>query len=142
MHVRALYEQALGMLERVKELPGPGARTSNLAYWIGRLRFAIEVLNEVEDLRAGGVEVHAAVAARAGEDGREVDDHLARARELYDRGIARGEAGLRALAANVRDDSDRGTLACYTHFLVREVRETTTAFIEEAKGGAAARPVA
>ena len=138
MHVRALYEQALGILKRLRGLDGPGARASNLEYWIARLEFAVDVLNEVELLRRGGVEVHAAVAARAGEDGPEVKERLARARDLYDRGIARGEAGLRALAANVRDDSDRGTLACYYHVLVREVKQTAAEFLEAAGGGQAA----
>jgi len=134
MHVRALYEQALHILERLTGLPGPEARVANVEYWIGRLRFAVDVLSEVEFLRRGGVEVHAAVAARAGEEGREAGERLARARDLYDRGIARGEAGLRALAANVRDDSDRGTLACYYHVLVREVKQTAAEFIEAAAG--------
>jgi len=44
-------------------------------------------------------------------------------RAFYDQAIAAGEAALRATAAQIRDDSDRSTLAAYYHFFVREVKE-------------------
>ena len=117
-HVRATYEQARRILERLIDLPGPSARDGNLAYWTGRLDFSIHALREVELLCAGGCEVAAAKQSYAA-------PHLERAREFYGRAVAEGEAALTAWAGNVRDESDSNSLAAYYHFLVREVKQQT-----------------
>ncbi len=134
-HVRAMYQVARGTLERLKGLPGPAARDSNLAYWISRLDFSIHALNEIDLLCQGGVELNAAKAALASgdDDAAAAGEKLALARSFYDRAAAEGEAGLRAVAATVRDDSDRSSLAAYYHFLVREVRQLAGELIEEAR---------
>ena len=128
-HVRATYEQARRVLERLRDLPGPSARGSNLAHWISRLDFSIHALREVELLCEGGLEVHAAKAAAESGDGNAASEHLARARDVYSRAVAEGGAAMEATAGSVRDDSDRATLAAYYHFLVREVKQMTEGFI-------------
>ena len=58
-------------------------------------------------------------------------EHLAQARDLFDRAIESGAAALRASASQVRDDSDKACLAAYYHFFVREVRERTSAVLAD-----------
>ena len=123
LHIRAMYQQCRKILLSLKNLLGPPARVSNLDYWISRLDFAIEVLREYELLCCGGVQIHAAKAEGASTDEQSSNQHLACAADFYRRGIAAGEKALEATAANVRDDSDRATLAAYYHFLIREVKQ-------------------
>jgi len=132
-HIRAIYEEARLTLERLRKLPGPPARDGNLAYWISRLDFSIHALREIELLHDGGVEVHAAKAAREAGGQKAASKHLKLARDNYGNAIAEGEAALRASASNVRDDSDRSSLAAYYHFLVREVKQMTREFLGSAE---------
>ena len=122
-HVRAMYEECRRILLRLRDEPGPAAGKAELAYWISRLDFAIQALAEKELLCEGGMQVHAARAAREASDAKEAAQHLAQAQDLYRRAIEAGEAALHAAASQVRDDSDRATLAAYYHFFVREVKE-------------------
>jgi hypothetical protein len=94
----------------------------------------MHALNEIDLLCQGGVELNAAKAAPAsGDDDAAAGEKLALARSFYDRAAAESEAGLRAVAATVRDDSDRSSLAAYYHFLVREVRQFADELIEEVR---------
>ena len=122
-HIRAMYQQCHRILLTLKNLPGPPARVSNMAYWISRFDFGIEALREYELLCNVGVQMHAGLAARASGDEPLASQHLANAVDFYRRGIAAGEKALEATAANIRDDSDRATLGAYYHFLVREVKQ-------------------
>jgi len=131
-HVRAIYEQAHRTLERLTALPGPPGRRANLDYWTGRLGFSVHVLREVELLCEGAVEVLEVKAALESADRQSAGEHAARARESYRRAIEEGKAAVSAAAANVRDDSDRASLAAYYHFLVREVLRTSEEYLEAA----------
>lgn len=46
---------------------------------------------------------------------------------------------MRATAAQVRDDSDRATLAAYYHFFGRQVREQAAALLAGEQGSASRR---
>lgn len=129
-HVRAMYEECRRILLRLQDEPGPRAGKAELAYWISRLNFAIQALVEKELLCEGGMQVHAARAARKAGDEDKAAEHLAQARAIYQRAIEAGEAALHATASQVRDDSDRATLAAYYHFFVREVKEKIAELLE------------
>jgi hypothetical protein len=122
-HVLAQYRSARSLLERAGNLEGPEARRPDLAYWISRLDFAIHALDEIRILHEARMAREAAVAARKYGNGSEAEVHLGQARKLYADAVAAGESALRAAAANIRDDSDRGAVAAYYHFMVREVKE-------------------
>lgn len=119
-HVRAMYEQARRIVERVDDRVSTEAGSAELAYWRSRLEFAVQALVEKDHLHEAGQHLHQARRAEA-DDSR--DQHLAAARQLYELAVQAGEAAIRATAAQVRDDSDRSTLAAYYHFFVRQVRE-------------------
>jgi len=121
-HVLASYESARAMLERVKDVSGPRVRNANLAYWISRLTFAIQLLHEIRWLHEGRMALEAATLARKEGKRPEASAHLARASAAYETAVTAGEAALRAAAAQVRDDSDRGAIAAYYHYMVREVK--------------------
>jgi hypothetical protein len=132
-HIRATYEQAHRMLERLRELPGPPARHGNLAYWISRLVFSIHAFREAELLSDGGTAVHAAIAAGQSNDSATASRQITRARDCYDQAIREGEAATRAIASELRDDSERSTRAAYYHYFVREVKQGTEAFLQSAE---------
>ncbi len=132
-HIRAIYEQAHRMLEGLRELPGPPARHGNLAYWISRLVFSIHAFREAELLSEGGTAVHAAIAAGRSNDSATASWQMSHARECYEQAIREGEAAVRTIAGEVRDDSDRSTLAAYYHYFVREVRQGAESFLRTAE---------
>jgi hypothetical protein len=127
-HIRAIYECARGLLNRLAESSSRRIRQGNLDYWIGRLDFAVEALNELRLLREGGAALRAAQSA---------DDRQVRAKQresavdCFQRGIASGESALRSAARNIRDDSDRGAVAAYHHFFVREVRRRVQEVLDQ-----------
>ena len=123
--VLEMYEQCRRILLRVMDLPGPFAGRANLEYWINRLTFAIEAITECQLLYAGGKEISIGQSAVESSNKDVAAGHTARADELCQQAVAAGERAMRATAKNVRDDSDRATLAAYYHFLVREVRQET-----------------
>ena len=130
-HVRAMYEQCRRILAGQQARPGLAAGESHLDYMVSRLDFAIHALNEKERLSDGSVHVGEARAAREAGDRDSSAEHLAQARDLFDRAIESGAAALRASASQVRDDSDKACLAAYYHFFVREVRERTSAVLAD-----------
>ena len=119
-HVRALYEQARRLLDQAKGRTTAEAGRADLAYWRSRLDFSIQALIEKEQLHQAGMQLH---AARRATDEEEKERRLAAARSLYEQAVAEGEKGLRAMAAQVRDESDQNSLAAYYHFFVRQVRQ-------------------
>jgi hypothetical protein len=121
-HVLATYESVRRLLQRVRDLPGPKVRNSNLAYWIGRLTFAIQLLEEIRLLHEGKMALEATADARKEGKRSDASAHLGRAASAYEAAVAAGESALVAMAAHVRDDSDRGAIAAYYHYMVREVR--------------------
>ena len=130
-HVRATYEQARRLLERAEPGVTALAGRAELAYWRSRLDFAVQALVEKEWVHEGGVRIH---AARRAEDEAERRRLMSEAEGCYDRAIAAGEEALRAMAAEVRDDSDRSSVAAYYHFFVREVRERAAELVSGAEG--------
>jgi len=83
--------------------------------------------------------VGAAASAQPADDPVAASEQRDRARENFRQAIAEGEAALRALAGQVRDDSDRNTLAAYHHFFAREVRQAADALLDSASCGEGAR---
>ncbi len=130
-HVRATYEQVGRLLERAEAGVTAPAGKTELAYWRSRLGFAVQALVEKEWVHEGGVRIH---AARQTEDDGERDRLKVEAAGCYDQAVAAGEAALRAMASQVRDDSDRSSLAAYYHFLVRQVREAAVPLLAGAEG--------
>ena len=133
-HVHAIYGEVLRKLHNLRDLADAGSRAANLDYWISRLEFAVAVLDEISLLRSGGAAVHSAETAEHSGDKAQVGEYLARAQRLYDEAVAAGERALRAAAEHVRDDSDRGCIASYYHFLVREAKQLTREFMESCVG--------
>jgi hypothetical protein len=119
-HILSTYETCRLLMIRLPELTTTNAGATNLAYWIGRLNFAIEALNELKLLHEGGIALE---KARTTEDQQERSKQREHAANCYERAIAAGEAAIRAVAENIRDDSDRGAVAAYYHFFVREVKQ-------------------
>ena len=102
-----------------------------LAYWRSRLEFAVQALVEKERVHEGGVRIY---RARSAADDAERQRLTAEAENCYERAVTAGEAGLRAMASQVRDESDRNSLAAYYHFCVREVREKAAELLAGAEG--------
>ena len=131
-HILATYESAYTILNSLRDLPGPAVRRSNLNYWLSRMEFAIHTLHEMRLLHNGGLALHAASEARKKGDEIAATEHGKRAARAYQQAIASGETALSAAAENVRDDSDRGCLAAYYHFLVREIKQAVQDVLEKA----------
>ena len=130
-HILATYESARVMLVSLLDHPSTSARRSNLDYWVSRLDFAIHALHEVRLLCTGGMSLHASNEAKKSGDEKTAAEQRKRAEVSYQQAIASGEAALNAAADNVRDDSDRGCLAAYYHFMVREVKDTVKEALED-----------
>jgi hypothetical protein len=106
-HVRAMYVQARQLLRRMSIPSQRADATGRYAYLLSRLEFAIEAINEIELLCEAGVKV----ASGVGEE----------ARPLLQCAADAGRRAMRATAAHVRDDSDRGTLAIYGQLMIRDI---------------------
>ncbi len=119
-HVRAMYEEAQRMLARVEEKVRSEAGRAELAYWQARLEFAVQALIEKDRVHEAGIRIHAAHEAGSPEA---KAGYLAEVEQFYQLAVEAGEKAIRAMASQVRDDSDRSSLAAYYHFFVREVRE-------------------
>lgn len=112
-HVAAMYESVQYLLDRVAALEGGSpAKAANLAYWKSRLSFATNALNAVRFLQEAGV-------ALADKDAAERQHGIT----LAEQAVAHFRTALKAMAEHVRDDSDRGALAAYNCFLLREVAQ-------------------
>jgi hypothetical protein len=130
-HVRALYEEAGRLLDRAESSITSSSGQAELAYWQSRIDFTIQALIEKERIHEGGMKVH---AARRASDGEAKETYLREAEESYQRAVEAGESALRATSSQIRDDSDRATLAAYYHFFVREVREKAAELLAGAEG--------
>ena len=130
-HIRAIYEEAGRILKRVEPKVSSRAGKTELAYWQSRLEFAIQALIEKERVHQGGMQIH---AARRAADEEEKQHFLTEAENHYQRAVEAGEAAVRAVASQIRDDSDRSTLAAYYHFFVREVREKAAELLAGQEG--------
>jgi hypothetical protein len=106
-HVLSLYEEVKAILSKTLPSIQSEAARAHMRYWIGRLDFGVQILFGMACIGDGNVAL---------KDG---DETLARAK--YDEALVNFRQALEALAHNVRDDSDRGTLAVYYDMLVREV---------------------
>lgn len=118
-HLRAQYAEAARILARLEPRVTAAAGRRELAYWQGRLTFAIEALREKELLHEGGMRRAAAKAAPAGQ----AAGLRAQADALYGQAVAAGQRALAAAAAHVRDEADATSAVAYYHFFVREVRD-------------------
>jgi hypothetical protein len=122
-HVRGIYRQCRTLLDLIAGTCDREDAKGYVRYWTSRVAFAIGAIDEIQSLTQAGIAYRAARLARDG------DDHDAMRRALVDSelkfadAIRAGRRALQAAANNVRDDSDRWTLACYHHFLVREVEQ-------------------
>lgn len=123
-HVRAIYEQAQRILDSVQVDSDAGR--AELDYWRGRLSFAVQALIEKDQLHEGGMQLHAANEA-SDEETRQ--RHLSQVSSHFERAVGAGEQAVRALANEIRDDSDRNTVAAYYHFFVRQVRQTAAQLV-------------
>ena len=130
-HVRALYEEAGRLLDHAESNITSSSGRAELAYWQSRIDFTVQALIEKEELHNGGMKVH---AARITSDTGAEETYLREAEACYQRAVEAGEIALRATASQIRDDSDRATLAAYYHFFVREVREKAAELLAGAEG--------
>ena len=112
-HVAAIYESVRRLLDRIgaSDVDAP-SKAGNLDYWKSRLTFAILALHEFRLLQEAGAALAGANAA-----------DRQRGLEIAQRAVGHARKALRAMASQVRDDSDRGALAAYNHFLLREVEQ-------------------
>jgi hypothetical protein len=122
LHVRAMYQAVDNLFAHVERLVTTRSGRAELAYWRQRVVFAIEALNEKAHLHEGSIKLAAAKRSRSK---RAKADHRAQAKQSFAKAIAAGEAAIRAMASEVRDDSDRAGLATHYHLFVRDVREQT-----------------
>ncbi len=106
-HIRALYEEVERILARAAGLVDGEAGRVEVAYWQGRLRFAVQALVAKDLLHQAGM------ARQAGD--------AAAARPLVRGAVDAARAGLEAMAGVARDESDANSVAAYHHFFVRQV---------------------
>ena len=135
LQVRANYEEVRRILQEVGKDVTPGHGRSCLDYWVSRMTFSIEALNEADLLRRGGVALHEASSAREGADEDGCVKHLKQARDYHDRALCAGKAAVTAAASNVRSPSDRGGVVAYYHLLVREVNQFIEQYVQEVRAG-------
>jgi hypothetical protein len=135
LHVRAMFQAVDDLFRDVEQHVTTKTGRSNLAYWRQRIVFSIEALNEKTLLHEGSQQIAAARRARSRKT---QDAHRTAAKQSFAKAIAAGEAALDAMASEVRDDSDRASLATYYHLFVREVREQID-IVLAGKGAAARR---
>ncbi|MDP7397402.1 MAG: hypothetical protein QGF67_02795 [Lentisphaeria bacterium] len=126
LHVRAMFQAVDNLFTEVEKNVSTERGRAELAYWRQRIVFSIEALNEKELLHEGARWIAAAQRARSKKAKAE---RTAEAKQSFAKAIAAGKAAVRAMASEVRDDSDRGSLATYFHLFVREVQEQTAAVL-------------
>ncbi len=119
---RDIFAQMLG-------LPGgSAAQGSNLRHWIARCEFGMTLIDQREQLSLAG-------CARQAFAKSENEEEKTEQRQAFEKYVACGlELGGRAcwlLADHIRDDSDRGQLAAFNQFCLREVREKAEAIQQE-----------
>ncbi|MFN7992713.1 MAG: hypothetical protein U0Q18_03890 [Bryobacteraceae bacterium] len=109
----AHYREALKAIEFLHP-QGPGAGSSEVAYWKGRLGFAVEYFKTIEALSSGAQADAAGNRSRAAAS---LQDALG----ALTRGVA-------AYAAVARDQSDRGAIAILNEYAVRPLRAKTAQY--------------
>ena len=134
-HIRASFAEAMRLFEDMEELADAPGAAERIAYWIGRLRFCIDAIDEIRHLCDGGVAVSTAKTAKKAGDVDAMDQLLAEARNCFDRGVAAGRSGLEAVAPVVQDSTDRAALGAYYDFMVRLVKLKTAAILTHADSG-------
>ena len=117
-HILAQYKAALSILTHTTSASGRG----DFDYWVGRLKFGIGALEHLSLIHQAGIALHAwKDVADSNPDA--ARGHREQAEALGQQAIAAAKRALQAMATNIRDDSDRTSLAAYYHFMVREVQE-------------------
>jgi len=107
IRVRERYRRALNAASRARKKVS-GAGRKYVDYWIGRLRFGIEYLDAVEELRT---------AAAADADGKATE-----ALRHAEAALAAACRGLEAYARVARDQSDRGAIAVMAEYVYRPLK--------------------
>ena len=125
--VREIYQQCQIILDNLMDQVDSASGKDNMAYWQSRLTFAIEALSEALLLSDGA---SALDLARQAESSERIAVCVSEASKAFEQAVQAGKKALQAVADNIRDDSDRGTVAAYYHFLVREVSEATARLLE------------
>lgn len=127
--IRGAIRRCRDIFAQMLELPGgAAAKEANLEHWIARCEFGMTLIDQREQLILAGC-ARQAVA--------EADDRAQKAEhwEAFERyvqcALELGEKACWLLADHVRDDSDRGQLAAFNQFVLREVREKAEAIRQE-----------
>jgi hypothetical protein len=108
-HIKALFEEVRPILEKlVKDINSKEA-LSHMMYWISRIDFSDKALSGIAMLDRGNSALN--------------EKNKNAAREYYERAVECFKQALEITAANIRDDSDIGTLAVYYDVLVRETKK-------------------
>ena len=108
-HVRAIYCEALEICGMQLKSDLSDKARENISYWNSKAGFAMEVINGIYMLECGNRELGA--------------KNIEGASSKYKEALECFERGLKALAANVRDESDIGALAIYNQLLLNETAE-------------------
>lgn len=108
-HVKAIYDEVAEIFKKLSTDPGVKEKgREEAAYFSARVEFARTVMEGIYFLECGN---------------KELGGDIKNAGSCYQNALACFEKGLKALARNVRDDSDVAVLAIYYHILVRECRQ-------------------
>ena len=105
-HVLSTYAEVRVILSKTLSGIKSEAGRKHMQYWIGRMEFSENILLGISQIDEGN---HALKG---------IDHDLARVK--FDQALASFRQALESLSRNVRDDSDRATLAVYYDILVRE----------------------
>ena len=131
--IRATIRRCRDTFARILELPGgSGAKQANLSHWIGRCEFAMALIDQRLQLHLAGGERQAFAEA---ETDAQKDQHRQSFEQHVTQALALGEKACTLLADHIRDDSDRGQLAAYNQFCLREVREESEVIRKEMGSG-------
>lgn len=115
-YVRVLYRQARRKFEQAQPHAARPQGRRDIAYWIARTTFAIDVLQSIEMLCDG-----TRLLTGSGNSTQVDDDTRRQACTLYGRGLEAARSALRTMVPFLCDDADRGAQAAYYHVLVRQV---------------------
>ena len=129
---RAIYQRALDAIAKVPTPERPEGK-DYVAYWAGRLRFAVEYFDAIEAVKK------AATMEKAAEDAKAVGDQaayrakLAETVRLADAAHAAAFRSLETYAGVARDQADRGAIATMAEFVHRELKRKADSLREALK---------
>ncbi|MAE63291.1 MAG: hypothetical protein CMJ18_03390 [Phycisphaeraceae bacterium] len=124
-HVLAIYESVRGLLEQVRALgSGPPSKAPNLDYWLSHVKFSIHALHAFRLLQEAGADLAS-----------ETESDRQRGMATAQRATDHARTALRTMADQMRDDSDRGALAAYNQFMLREVEQEIAAWRDRLADG-------